>query len=133
VATTTTAVTERAAIEAVMQLYIDGVSKGETAKLKEAFHPAAWMFGSIEGTRYDVPIDQLAEMTSSQPLDSDGSFSARITTVEQIGDVAMVRLEEDGCWGGISFVDFFTLSKIDDAWKILNKTFAHTAGEMPAS
>jgi hypothetical protein len=53
--------------------------------------------------------------------------------VEQVGDAATVRLEEDGCWGNLSFVDFFTLAKIDGTWKIVNKTFAHTGGEMPAS
>jgi Putative lumazine-binding len=44
-----------------------------------------------------------------------------------------VTLEEDGCWGNLSFVDYFTLAKIDGTWKIVNKTFAHTGGEMPAS
>jgi Putative lumazine-binding len=122
---------ERAAIATVVQLYIDGASKGDAAKLKEAFHEEAWMFGSLAGQRYDVPIDQLIEMTVSQPLDSDGGFKARITSIEQVDDAATARVEEDGCWGNISFVDFFTLAKIDDTWKILNKTFAHTGGELP--
>ncbi len=74
----------------------------------------------------------MAETVTQQPLDSDGSFRARITSVEQVGDAARVTLEEDGCWGNLSFVDHFTLTKIDGAWKIVNKTFAHTGGEMPA-
>ena len=131
-ATTEATATERAAIEASVQLYIDGASKGEPEKLKRAFHEEAWMFGSVSGQAYDVPIGQMIDMVTSQPLDSDGSFKARITDVEQIGDAATVRLEEDGCWGNISFVDFFALRKIDGAWKIVNKTFAHTGGEMPA-
>jgi hypothetical protein len=40
-------------------------------------------------------------------------------------------VDEDGCWGGISFTNFFALVKIDGRWQIVNKTFAHTAGEMP--
>jgi hypothetical protein len=32
----------------------------------------------------------------------------------------------------VSFVDFFTLSKIDGRWQIVNKTFAHTGGVPPA-
>ena len=122
---------ERTAIATVVQLYIDGASKGDAAKLKEAFHEEAWMFGSLSGQRYDVPIGQLIEMTSSQPLDSDGAFRARITSVEQAGDAAIARVEEEGCWGDVSFVDFFTLTKIDGAWKITNKTFTHTGGELP--
>jgi hypothetical protein len=124
--------TEREAIVNTVQLYIDGASKGDIDKLKEAFHEQAWMFGSLGGTRYDVPITSMIEMSATQPLDSDGGYRARITSVEQLGDVATATVEEDGCWGGISFVDFFTLAKIDGTWKIVNKTFAHTGGEMPA-
>jgi len=131
-ATTDARVAEREAIATAIQLYVDGASKGDPAKLEEAFHQEAWMFGAVSGQRYDMPITQMADMVSSQPLDSDGSFSARITDVEQDGDVARVRLEEDGCWGGISFVDYFSLAKIDGAWKIVNKTFTHTGGELPA-
>ena len=129
---TVTTTTERQAIEQTIQLYIDGASKGEPEKLKEAFHDTAWMLGSVSGQRFDMPIARMIETVTAQPLDSDGSFRAQITAVEQVGDAARVTLEEDGCWGNLSFVDFFTLAKIDGAWKIVNKLFAHTGGEMPA-
>lgn len=123
---------DREAIATAVQLYIDGVAKGDAAKLTDAFHEQARMFGSLGGQRFDVPISQLVEMATHQPLDSDGSFEARITSVEQDGDIARVRLEEDGCWGAVSFVDYFTLAKVDGAWKIVDKTFMHTGGELPA-
>jgi hypothetical protein len=125
--------TEREAITSVLQLYIDGASKGDAAKLREAFHEEAWMFGSVGGRRFDVPISQMIETTTSQPLDSDGSYRARIASIEQVVDAATATLEEDGCWGGVSFVDFFVLAKIEGSWKIVNKTFAHTGGEMPTA
>lgn len=109
---------ERAAIEDVIQLYIEGVSTGDTDKLQEAFHGDAWMFGSLGGTRYDVPISQLIDVAVSHPFDSDGSYQARISSIQQAGDAATAIVEEDGCWGGVSFVDFFALAKIDDSWKI---------------
>jgi hypothetical protein len=130
--TAVTEATERAAIEAAIQLYIDGASKGDADKINETFHEAAWMYGSVSGQRFDMPAGKLAETVAAQPLDSDGRFSARITSLEQVGDVARVTLEENGCWGSLSFVDYFTLTKIDGTWKIVNKTFAHTGGEMPA-
>jgi len=100
--------TEQAAIEQAIRLYIDGASKGDAAKLKETFHEAAWMLGSIGGQRFDMPIAQMIETLAAQPLDSNGEFSARLTAIEQVGDAATVRLEEEGCWGNISFGDFFT-------------------------
>ena len=128
----TTLTDERTAIESTVQLYIDGASKGEPDKLKEAFHETAWMFGSVSGQRFDMPIAQMIEIVTTQPLDATGDFTARITSVEQVADAATVTVEEEGCWGNVSFVDYFTLAKIDGTWKIVNKTFAHTGGEMPA-
>ena len=123
--------TEQAEITRVVNLYAEGVRDGDAAKLREAFHPQAWMFGSVAGTRYDEPIGELIAMVDGHSVDVDGSFQARVVSVEQVGDAAFAVLEEQGCWGTVSFTDFFTLARIDGAWKIVNKTFAHTEGEPP--
>jgi hypothetical protein len=119
-------------ITRTVDLYVEGVRNGDGAKLREAFHPQAWMFGSLAGTRYDEPIGQLIAMVDGHPVDVDGSFQARVVSVEQVGDAAFAVLEEEGFWGTVSFTDFFTLAQINGAWKIVNKTFAHTGGEPPA-
>jgi hypothetical protein len=124
--------TDRAAIEATVQLYIDGVRDGDASKLREAFDERAWMFGSLGGQRFDVPIEELFAMSDGHPADVEGSYEARIVSVEQVGDAAAVILEEDGFWGSVSFTDFFLLSRIGEEWKMVNKTFAHTGGEPPA-
>jgi hypothetical protein len=118
-------------ITRTVDLYVEGVRNGDGAKLREAFHPQAWMFGSLAGTRYDEPIGELIAMVDGHPVDVDGSFQARVVSVEQAGDAAFAILEEEGFWGTVSFTDFFTLAQIDGAWKIVNKTFAHTGGEPP--
>ena len=124
---------ERAAIEEVLQLYIDGASKGDGEKLRQAFHESAWMYGSLAGTRYDEPIGELITLVEGQPLDSDGRYDARIVSLAEVKDAATAVVEEDGCWGEISFTNFFTLAKVDGRWQIVNKTFAHTAGEPPTA
>ena len=129
----TTATDERTAIETVVQLYIDGASKGDAPKLKQAFHEKGWMFGSIAGQRFDAPFATMIQEVTANPLDSDGSYKGRIISVDQTGEAAIATVEESGCWGNLSFVDYFTLAKIDGTWKIVNKVFAHTGGEMPAS
>jgi Putative lumazine-binding len=129
--TSTETATDREAITGVMQLYIDGASQGDVAKLREAFHPEAWMFGSVSGQRFDMPIDKMIEILEGQPLDADGSYSSQVRSIEPVGDAATATVEETGCWGGLSFLDFFALGRIDGSWKIVNKTFAHTGGEMP--
>jgi hypothetical protein len=131
-ATTETA-TDRDAITAVVQLYIDGSATGDSSKFKEAFHPDARMYGSLGDQRLDMPIAELYPMLEAQPMDVGGSYEASVTAVDQVGDAAIARLEESGCWGNVSFVDFFLLARIDGSWKIVSKSFAHTGGEPPAA
>ncbi|MEA2307123.1 MAG: hypothetical protein QOH43_4403 [Solirubrobacteraceae bacterium] len=123
---------QAAEITRTVDLYVEGMRNGDGAKLREAFHPQAWMFGSLAGTRYDEPIDELIATVDGHPLDVAGSYQARVVSVEQVGDAAVAVLEEQGCWGTVSFTDFFALAQIDGAWTIVNKTFAHTGGEPPA-
>ena len=78
-------------------------------------------------------------MYTTQQRAHDGS------TIEEVEAIAaVVQLYIDGCaqgnaaklegfWGTLSFVDFLTLSRSDGRWRIVNKTFAHTGGEMPAA
>jgi hypothetical protein len=118
------------AIRDVVQLCLDGESKGDVAKLQEAFHQDARMFGDLAGTRYDVPIQTLFDMAAEGPADT-GNYRSRILSITQLGDVATATVAEEGYWGTVSFVDFFSLCRIEGIWKIVNKTFAHVGGEPP--
>jgi hypothetical protein len=115
-----------------MQLYIDGAANGDAAKLQAAFHEQAWMFGEMGGQRFDMPIKEFFGLAESRPLKTDDNFDARVVSVDQTGDAATAVVAEDGAWGSVSFVDYFTLARIDGVWKIVNKTFAHTGGEPPS-
>ena len=123
---------ETGQITRTVNLYVEGVRDGDAAKLEEAFHPDARMWGSLAGHRYDIPIAEMIAMFDGKPADVEGSYRAEITSVEQTDDVASAVLTEEGFWGTVSFVDFFALVRIDGAWKIVNKTFVHTGGELPA-
>jgi hypothetical protein len=119
------------AIAAALQLYIDGVAQGDAAKLVEAFHPDAQMYGAIGDLRLDMPITKFCEHVAQHPADVDGRFRARITSIVQADDAACARVTEENHLGTLTFVDFFTLCRSDERWRIVNKTFAHTAGELP--
>ena len=61
---TTETATDRDAITAVVQLYIDGSATGDVSKLQEAFHPDARMYGSLGDQRLDIPIAELYPIVS---------------------------------------------------------------------
>ena len=118
------------AISRVLQLCTEGEAKGDVAKLREAFHEDARMFGAISGERFDVPIEELFKLAESEPADT-GNYRSRVLSVQQTGDAAVGVVAEEGYWGSVSFVDYFLLARIGGSWKIVCKLFAHTAGEPP--
>ena len=122
---------DRDEITRVVKLCIDGERNGDASKLREAFHEDARMYGNLGDQRFDGPIEELFAMSDGNPADVDGSYRARIVSIEQVGDAAIVKVEEEGYWGSVSFTDFFSLAAIKGEWKIVNKTFAHTGGEPP--
>jgi hypothetical protein len=119
-------------IARTVNLYVDGVGDGDAAKLREGFHADARMWGSMAGERYDEPISELIALVEDKPADVDGSFHARVTSIEQTDDAASATVSEEGFWGTVSFTTFLSLARIDGTWKIVNKTFVHTGGEPPA-
>jgi Putative lumazine-binding len=118
------------AITRVAQLCTEGEAKGDVGKLQQAFHADARMFGSIAGTRYDVPIAELFSLAESAPADT-GTYRSRVLSVQQTGDAAVAVVAEEGYWGTLSFIDYLLLARIGGDWKIVCKLFAHTAGEPP--
>ena len=116
-------------VRAVIQLYIDGAS-GDAAKLKEAFHHDARMFGHIGEMATYIPIGDFIGMVESSPSMAGADYSADIRTVDVIGDAGVAVLVEHD-YLGCDFVDYFTVARIDGRWWITNKTYAHTGGSMP--
>jgi len=127
----TTFIDDHDAIQAVIQLYVDGASMGDREKLRQAFHPDARMFGAMSGSRLDMAIEPYFDLAVKAPLDNKGGCRTRLVSVQQFGDAAVAILAEDGCWGAVSFVDIFSLSRFGEDWRIVNKTFTHTGGEAP--
>lgn len=118
------------AISRVLQQCSEGEAKGDVAKLRDAFHEDARMFGAIAGERYDVPIEELFELAESAPADT-GNYRSRVLSVQQTGNAAVAVMAEEGYWGSVSFIDYFLLARIEGDWKIVSKLFAHTGGEPP--
>jgi hypothetical protein len=125
------AVREYDDVSRVVHLFLDGEAKGDATRLTEASHPDARMFGSVAGTRYDMPIAKFIELAVQEPGDT-GNHRARILSVLQTGDAAVAVVAEEGYWGSLSFIDYFQLARIEGTWKVVSKLFAHTGGDVPA-
>jgi hypothetical protein len=125
--TSTTSLTEYAAVTKAMQGYIDGVMEGRSDRMRPSFHPAASFFGHYNGTVLAGSIQSLFDW-----VDQNGPATGTRTQFGQIEireTTAVVRLEMEGMSGKLSLggnarlSDFFTLLKIDGQWLITHKTF----------
>ena len=77
---------------------MEGASKGDAGKLKEAFHEDARMFGQIDTLRYDMPITDYFDLAAAKPADT-GAYRGRVLSVQQAG--AEIELRGDDI-GGIA-------------------------------
>ena len=111
---------DREMIEKTVQFYIDGAKSGKGDDMKPAFHADATIFGYIGDDLFSGPIQKLFDWNDENGPATD--LETKITSIDIAGTVATVRLESDN-WTGHKFTDFFTLLKVDDAWKIMNKVF----------
>ena len=118
---------DRDQIVRVAQLYIDGFNEADGEKLREAFHPDAWIAftdkaGDLHSHRIYDGIDDWG------PDPGDPPIYGRIISVTQAGDVASVLLGFD--WTpdpADGWVDIHSLLRLDGSWKIMNKTATHAS------
>lgn len=115
-------------ITQLIQLYIEGAA-GDVAKLKEAFHPEARMFGHIGAMTHAIPISQFFELVASVAGKACGqNYQARILSIHVEADAGMaVLIEQD--YLGADFIDYFSVAKLENRWWIVNKTYAVTSGK----
>lgn len=108
------------AITKTLQHYIDGARSGRGAEMKPAFHQDATLFGFVGPNLFAGPIQGLFEWT-----DQNGparEIQSRIASIDSCGTIAVARVETDD-WSGHRFTDLFTLLKLNDGWKVMNKVF----------
>jgi Putative lumazine-binding len=117
--------TEYDGIVNTMQMYIDGSKQGKSELMRPAFHPDASFFGYVGGELV-IGIQSLFDW-----IDKNGpapEIEPRVVSVDILESIAVVRLEVAGWSGvlagsGVRMSDLFTLLKVPDGWKIIQKAF----------
>ena len=117
---TITSVTEQEAITQALQHYIKGARTGKGDDMKPAFHKDATIYGYAGPTLFAGPIKLLFDWSDENGPSKE--LTARIANIDVTGTIATVRIELDNL-AGSRYTDMFTLLKVDDKWKIMNKVF----------
>lgn len=113
-----------AAVEKVVQTYLDGLYEGDTEKLGSAFHEVSHLYSMHEGGVSDLPRTKWFDMVKSRPsAKSKGLPRAdRIVSIDFSGpETAFVKVE--CALHPRYFTDYLTLLRLNEGWKVVSKTF----------
>jgi len=116
---------DRSRIEAVIEDYFQGMYHSDVERLSRAFHPDGRITGYDEGKLINGPIAAFIQFIggAAAPVDEGEAFDMEILAIDVAGDAATVKVRD--VYKGLNFVDFLTLLKFEDGWRIVNKTFHH--------
>jgi putative lumazine-binding protein len=113
-------VSDRDAITATIETYVNGGKSGKGADMKPAFHEGATIYGYIGPDLFGSPIQGLFDWNDGNGPATE--LVSNITNIDIEGTIATARVELDN-WTGHKFTDMFTLLKTDGEWKIISKVF----------
>lgn len=120
------------AIETVLQDYAEGIFFGDVARLRNALHPDAHLFGMVKGQAYNKPREEYLAVVAARasPSQLGEPFRMRLLTLEVQGSIALARLHCPML--GFNYIDFLSLRLQGGRWQIVSKLFTHLNHQAPA-
>lgn len=108
-----------------VQLYFDGLYYGDTAKLKKAFHPKAFVIGEYQGQSLYLTLSEFLEVVKKTPKPSESGekYDMKIVSLELAGKVGAVKVAD--LYLGLRFTDYLSVANLAGEWLIVNKVFHH--------
>jgi hypothetical protein len=110
-------------IQDVVATYMAGMTRGDAALLRRAFHPAAHCIGHFDGGLEWDDLEAFIATCATEAKGADATAFWRVNSVSIVGDTAVVQLSDD--WAGMRFDDTLTLLRHDGRWQIVSKLFYH--------
>jgi hypothetical protein len=116
------AAAEEAAVRATLELYLRSHATGDGSHVAQAFHPELklwWVSGDTLATRTAAAY---IAGHRGVPASDEAQRRRWIASAEVYGNAAVARIVLD--YPTATFIDIFTLLKINGEWKIVTKTFS---------
>jgi hypothetical protein len=112
---------DRIDITAAVQNYFDGMLQRDKAKLDKAFHPDARLVG-YRGFRFaNTPYADWASITARGEVRDPEIYKNKLIKIEIKGYTAVVSVEL--IWPDTYYHDYLTFLRVNNQWKIVNKTW----------
>ncbi|KKX31729.1 nuclear transport factor 2 family protein [Rhizobium sp. LC145] len=113
---------EEQAIQAVVHLYVDGMTFAHEAALRKAFHPKACIIGNFSGKVEWLSLDEFISAVVSEGAAPAGTQPPiDIEALDVTGDAATVKVVDE--FAGMRFSDYLSLLKTNGRWMIVSKLY----------
>lgn len=107
------------AIIETVEAYFDGSKQGSRSLLEQAFHPAAMLKTVSPSEEYSqMGLEEFLNFVQQRGM---SNHTTEIISLEQAGNIAMVKVVLN--FESYSFLDFLSLVKVKDGWKIVDKLY----------
>jgi Putative lumazine-binding len=102
--------------------YLDGLTKGDTARLNRAFHNLAMLrtINASSGKMVDFPVKKFISGTPQGGMQA----KTKILSYSLIGQSAVATVEL--AFADFKYVDYLSLLKVGNDWKIVCRVFSRT-------
>jgi hypothetical protein len=117
-----TAQSEDEGVKACVNNYLDGILRGDTARLNRAFHPTA-MLRTINssGQLQDMPVRRFIGSTPAGGIQGKGG-STKMLSYSYIGVSALATVELQ--FADFKYVDLLSMLKFGNDWRIVSRVFS---------
>ena len=110
--------------------YLEGLTKGDTARLNKAFHNLAMLrtINATSGKMVDFPVKKFISGTPQGGMQA----KTKILSYSIIGQSAVATVELG--FADFKYVDYLSLLKVGNDWKIVCRVFSRTdLSEVPTN
>ncbi|CAH7049427.1 Amidohydro_3 domain-containing protein [Vibrio chagasii] len=114
-------------VRTTIEKYSASVFNADTTSLKQVFHANAVMAGDLPHVHLAGTPEPFIKDVASRPSMASQNINliSEITYIDVQGDTASVTLEEENFFGHGRFVNYLSLVKENNQWKIVSKVFTH--------
>lgn len=115
------ALSDEAAVRSTVELYLRAHATGDGAFITQAFHPELKLVGVRNDTVLVRSGVDYARGFSGRPASDEAQRRRWIASIEVYGQGATARVVLD--YPQLTYVDFFTLLKVNGRWTIVSKVW----------
>lgn len=110
-----------AAVRVPLDAYLRGHATGDSTAFRRAFWKEARLHWVRDGQLATRTADEYIAGGSGRPAEDEAQRKRRIVSVHITGNAAAAVIELD--YPATHFIDYMSLLKVGDEWRIIHKTF----------